>query len=227
MKKESFDILSNFFKDALAADNPSCGTMPVKSVIDYLTRITIVESINEKIGKLNVWDFVDGDKTRTHSMVYYKDGFLSATNRRLLLHIKREYSPEFEGRCVKKDGTIVTRTMMGVKETIDSVDAVHKEFGKTIKIDFDKFEQVSKECKAVRKMSRNTIRPIVSMDEGSVHFYYDELILAIQFMKDMGVDEISIVPNKNTSCIIKHDDDVCLLAPALGDFRQMSNVFEM
>lgn len=227
MKKESFDILANFFKDAIASNSSSDGSMPVKSVIDYLTRITIVESINEKIGKLNVWDFVDGDKTRTHSMVYYEGGFLSATNRRLLLHIKREYSPEFEGKCVKKDGTVVTRTMMGVKETISSTDAVHVEFGKKIKIDFDKFEAISKECKAVRKMSRNTIRPIVSLDGGSVHFYYDELILAIQFMKDFGVDEISIVPNKSTSCVIKHEDDVCLLAPVIGDFRQMLNVFEM
>lgn len=227
MKKESFDILANFFKDAIACDNPSVGTMPVKSIIDYLTRITVVESINEKIGKLNVWDFVESDKTLTHSMVYYKDGFLSATNRRMLLHIKREYSPELEGRCVKKDGTVVSRCMMGVKETISSVDAIHKESGKKIKIDFDKFEKVSKECKAYRKMSRNTIRPIVSMKGGAVHFYYDELVPAIQFMKDMGIDEMSIVPNKSTSCMIVKDDNVCLLMPVMGDFRQMSSVFEM
>lgn len=224
MKKESFDILANFFNVAHSVGE---GAIPGKTVLDYLTRLTIIEMVNEKIGKLNVWDFVDTDKSRRMNILLHKGGFLYATNRRLLLKINRDYSSDLEGKSIRKDGSVERYPFNNFESTLSGCESIHSEKGKKIKIDFDKFLEVSKECKAIKKMSRGTIRPIVSLDEGSTHFYYDELINAIQFMNEIDVDEISIIPNSNVASMIVKDGNVCLLMPVMGDFRQMSNVFEM
>lgn len=231
MKKESFDIIASLFAMANASCNPTdgSGTIPTKDLIDHLTRLTIIETINEKIGKLNVWDFVESDKSRSTNAVLHKDGFLSATNRRMALYIKREYAAELEGRCVDKSGKLSFSSMLeSIKDMMRTNAVIHRDCGgKKIKIDFDKFAEVSKACKACKKISRGEVRPIISLDGGSVHFYYDEFIHAMQFMVDMGVDEISIIPNKDTCARIESGENVCLLMPVMGDFRQMMYVWEM
>lgn len=228
MKKESFDILADFFATANAINALSDATMSAKSVIDYLSRITIIEMINEKVGKLNIWDFVDQDKTRVANMVFHRDGYMLASNRRMLLKIKREYSSELEGKGIRKNGTIENRTpLTSFDAAIDTALARHTDGAKVLTFDFEKFAKISTECKAIRKMSRNTIRPIISLDGGSIKFYYDELLPAIQFMIDMDIKEISIVPNTGVAALIRDDENTCLIMPIYGDTRQMSNIFEM
>lgn len=230
MKKESFEILANLFAVAKSIDNPSEGEgmMKTKDVIDHLTRITLLEMINEKVGKLNVWDFVDTDKTLVLNHLYHKDGFMLASNRRLLLKVKRDYPEHLEGKGVFKDGTIATTTIPSrLGDTLALNELEHRLRGKVVKIDLSKFAEVEKECKAIRKMSRNTIRPIIRLDGGSIHFYYDEMATAITFMRDIGADEISIVPKTGYAARISKDDNVCIIMPVTGDFRQMSNIVEM
>lgn len=229
MKKESFDIIAELFAIANASCNKEdgSGTIESKVLIDHLTRMTLVEMTNEKIGKLNVWDFVDSDKSRRTNCIQHKEGFLQATNRRMLLNIKREYSPELEDRCMRKDGTMTYGCLTGFKETLATNEVIHRDCGKKIKIDFDKFAEVSKACKAAKKIGRGSVIPVISLDGGSVHFYYDEFVHAVQFMVDLGVDEVSIVPGKNTAMRIESGENVCLLMPVVGDFRQMLYVWEM
>lgn len=230
MKKESFEILASLFAVANAHNNPSegGGTMNAKDVIDHLTRITLIEMINEKVGKLNVWDFVDTDKTLLLNHLYHKDGFLLASNRRLLLRVKREYPENLEGKGIFKDGTIATTSIPSrLFDTLIINERYHNARGKVVKIDWARFAEVEKECKAIRKMSRNTIRPVIGLDGGGAHFYYDEMATAVAFMRDIGADEISIIPNEGVGARITKDDSVCLLMPVTGDFRQMNSVIEM
>ena len=229
MKKESFDIVADLFAIAMASCNKEngSGTIEAKVLIDHLTRMTTIEMTNEKIGKLNVWDFVESDKTRVASSIYHKDGFLCATNRRMLLRVKRDYAPEVEGRCMKKDGSLTSGCLTGFDDAVIRNKALHREGGKKVKIDFDKFAEISKACKACGKISKGKVRPVVSLDGGSMHFYYDELVSAVQYMADAGVDEISIIPNKRYPAMIESGEDICLLMPVEGDFRQMMYVWEM
>ena len=229
MKKESFEILADLFAKANAIEaREGEASIEVKTVVEYLSRITIIEMINEKVGKLNLWDFVDQDKTRIANMIFHRDGFMLASNRRMLLKIKREYTPELEGKGIHKNGTIESRTPLSSFDTsLSSALERHECGAKVLTFDFEKFATIASECKAIRKMSRNTIRPIVSLDGGSVRFYYDELLPAVQFMIDMGIEEISIVPNSGVPALIRKDENVCLVMPITGDTRQMANVLEM
>ena len=231
MKKESFDILADFFHAANTINKLGEGdaSISAKTVIEFLSRLTIIEMVGEKVGKLNLWDFVDQDKSRLANMIFHKDGFLLASNRRMLIKIKREYSPELEGKGLRRNGVVETRTPLdSFDRALAGCIVYHRDMGsKEIVIDFDKFDEVSKQCKALVKMSHKTIRPIISIDGGGAYFYYDELAPAIQFMRDLSIDKMSICPNKSVAAMITKDDNFCLVMPVIGDFRQMGNIFEL
>lgn len=187
----------------------------IGAVISHLEDIIRAESAATKIGKLDLFKYVEPDHDWPTSGIYHDpEGFIVATDQKVLAVIKSDISPDLSGKILMKDGSFYTGKEYPKWRMV--VPSNEKDY-EPVEI-MSKAERITKfldEQKARVKLSKET-------EYNGVHvhgflFRPEFLLKTMVVMKEIGADSIYVRKDKEArAAYAKTDKGLVLLMPLMG-----------
>lgn len=180
-----------------------------------VTEIIRAETAQPKAGKFNIFDFVANDKNRpVMECVHHEDGFKVASNGGVLIALKEDYDPSFEGRNFRKNGEEYMATVYPKwRKVLPVIDETWRE----VEINEAGFRAWLEERRAQYKAETGKSR---KWDEtwqvriGGSNMTAERVNLLIQAAKRFGTDVIHVRMNDPYAAwAVKNDDSVAIAMP--------------
>ena len=201
-------------KKILALIDVLRGDDAMKGVVAELHAILACEMNDVKLGKLDLYKFVSDDNIRPSiTGVYHEEGWRIATDGRILLAIKQDYSPELEGRIILKNGSLLDKELRYPRWRSVIPDVMDE--WKTFRLDFAELSEVLREAKAHEKVWKKSMGKHYSSSislNGEIWLRTSYLKLFATVMKECNITEISYKDN-GRGIVVKNDTLQLLLMP--------------
>lgn len=185
-----------------------------EQILVRLNEVLACEMNEQKIGKFDLYDFCDAKEREAYQGVAHINGYKYATDGKMMIKIKADYSEDLEGKAIKKDGSFVPDYVRFPR--YDSV-IPNVEGWKTIEIDFEKFAESKKMANAHWKVYKKDAdyRAIVNIDN-KIHLSYWKFEKMLKVAKELGTKTIYYSCHTKP-IVIKGEQGVSILMPFLFD----------
>lgn len=176
-----------------------------------ITEVIRAESQKVKGGKFSLYDYVSKDKIRpVMECVRHEDGYKVATDGHILVTIKEDYDPSFEGRMFNKSGEEVEGSYPNWRRVIPKTDG-----WESASFDEKKFNEWVDERRAeylAQNGKRTKWNPVWTVRIGGVYLSAEYFSLLISAAKKIGTDVV-YTDNSEGPCMIKGEGGLGLLMP--------------
>lgn len=179
-----------------------------KSFITLIDEALVCEATEVKLGKLDLFDLCD--KSGLSSVlegIAHLNGYQYVSDTIILVKLKSEYSSEFEGRVMRKDGSLIDEKLYARLPNYESViPEITSEYTE-VYLDFGKLTDIIKRAKVHKKTHGKAHRAIVEFNNTWVDLYYFEKFAKI--LKEHGLN--SFFWKDPTRPIVAKQEDVFAL----------------
>lgn len=196
-----------------------------------IDQIFVCEMNDQKIGKFDLYSLASDDEIRKPLMgVYHKDGYKYVTNTHILCKTKQDYMPEFEGRVVLPDGSLLPQEETRVPR-FDSVIPADLSKYISIDVDFNKVAQWSKEAKVHKKnYGKSSVRFVEVYNDTNSSFDLFELFT--KAMRGLNISQIMVHSDDRTKFFVaKNEETIMILCPSrqsvTDDFNEYTKWFKL
>lgn len=176
-------------------------------VVQELQGILLCEANDVKLGKLDLYKFIEKDDIRPVLCgVYHSEGWKVATNGRILIACKQDYAEEKEGQIIAKDGTVIE----GRYPNWRSVIYMMNDEWKTFRLNTSELSEAMRRVKVHTKVYGKD-SCMLSIDD-KVWFDPNMFQLFATAMKEAGVDTLRY-HSENRGIVVITDTMQLLLMP--------------
>lgn len=191
-----------------------------EEVCKRIDQIFVCEMNDQKIGKFDLYSLASDDESYKPLMgVYHKDGYKYVTNAHILCKTKQDYMPEFEGRVIMPDGSLLPEEETRVPR-YDSVIPANLNDYICIYVDFSKVAEWQKVAKLHKKIYRKNARLYVSVHEDTT-FVFEDFVKFAKAMQAFGLSQIMVHEKDRTKFgVVKNDETtiiICSVVKSVND----------
>lgn len=190
-------------------------------VLKRIDGIILCEMNDQKIGKFDLYSLASDDEIRKPLMgVYHKDGYKYVTNTHILCKIKHDYEPEFEGRVIMPDGSLLPEEETRVPR-YDSVIPADLNDYICIDVDFSKVAEWQKVAKLHKKIYSKYARLYVSVHEDTT-FAFEDFVKFAKAMQAFGLSQIMVHEKDRTKFgVVKNDETTIVICPLVNSVNDV------
>ena len=179
-----------------------------------LTKYICYENLKPKNYKKDIHDFCGNDKERPAMMgVFHDQGYIIATDARILIKEKTSYIESFEGKIVDKKNITIDAHFPNYNAVIP------KSFAYKTKINLVNLAAILEQTVAIYKKATNdTNRRITLNLDVKITFNTENLLKAVKYLIASGITETDIKYNtKHYPAMFETENITILVMPFLND----------
>jgi len=156
--------------------------------------------------KFNPYSFVSTEKySPALQGLYYCNGFITATDRYVLITYKNDYNPEYEGKIIAKDGSIIPFNYVNFKQVIPEDNGMC-----FFDISYQRLIDIEQEYKADKKL-KNV--PIGIVEIKGVYFTVIMLAKIARFALNFGITKFGVKDGMVKVGKITDGQNIALIMP--------------
>lgn len=162
--------------------------------------------------KFNLYDYTDDYDGQREVMgcVHHENGFRVASDGKLLVAVKEDYTGDMEGKNINKKGEECDRNYPKWESLFNDKQKQAESFN----VDFDKIATWRKEYAAEKKMRGKKGARSAYVKIGPAFFSFDLLSRFARFMKSVSTDSIHIEASNRAASCFASDGSKGLIMPA-------------